>query len=325
VSRLRLLVLAVSDRCDQRCLHCQIHEGPAPDRPPLSLAERLRVVDEALAAGAREALLTGGEPLLAPDLWPVARRLKAGGARLMLATNGLRLARHAEAVASLFDELYVSLDGASAATHDAVRGVPSFERLAAGVAAVKRLRREVLIVARATLHAVNLGEFEAIPPAARNAGFDHVSFLPLDASSDAFGGDPGARRALIPGAGAVDAFEAAVGRLAAAGAFDDGFILETPRKLARIARHLRASAGAAGFERPACDAPWWSSVVEADGRVRPCFFHAPLGHVAEGLAALRGSPRYGEALRAIAGPNPICERCVCPKRRERSWFRRLTA
>jgi MoaA/NifB/PqqE/SkfB family radical SAM enzyme len=325
MSRLRLLVLAVSERCDQRCVHCQIHQGPPPGRTALTLAERLRVVDEALAEGAREALLTGGEPLLSPDLWPVAQRLKEGGARLMLATNGLRLVLHARDVARWFDELYVSLDGATAATHDAVRGAASFERVAAGVAAVKRERPELQVVARSTLHAQNLHEFEAVAPAARAAGFDHVSFLALDASSGAFGGDQAARRALVPAAGQVDALEASIRRLEASGAFSDGFILESPDKLRRLARHLRASGASLPYERPECDAPRWSSVVEADGTIRPCFFHAPLGHAREGLGAMRRSERFRSALRVIAGPNATCERCVCPKRRARSWLSRLTA
>lgn len=115
---LRLLVLSVSGRCDQRCLHCAIWQGA--DERGLTLPERLRVADEALAAGAREALLTGGEPLLSADLWPVADRLRAGGARLMLATNGMLLDRYAGRVAALFDEVYLSLDGVRA-THDAAR------------------------------------------------------------------------------------------------------------------------------------------------------------------------------------------------------------
>src|SRR5206468_3947813 len=83
------------------------------------------------------------------------------------------------------------------------------------------------------------------------------------------------------------------------------------------ARHLAASAGHGRFERPACDAPWWSSVVEADGRLRPCFFHPPVGDVRQGLGLVRGSPRYRAALAAIDAPNRICEACVCPNRRAR--------
>jgi MoaA/NifB/PqqE/SkfB family radical SAM enzyme len=320
--RLRLLVLAVSQRCDQRCAHCSIWQGPPPGARALTLRERMAVVDDALAQGAREALLTGGEPLLSPDLWPLAARLRAAGARVMLATNGMLLARYAAAAASSFDEVYLSLDGASASTHDALRGVAAFERLRAGTRALRAAGPDVVQVARSTLHARNLHEVEGIVAAAAELGVDQVSFLPLDASSGAFGGDAEARAALIPSPARVDAFEAAVTRMAARGLLG-GFVAEDAPRLRRLARHLRAGAGTHAFERPACDAPWWSSVVEADGAVRPCFFHAPVADAREGLAQARASLAYRSALRHIRAANPTCERCVCPKLRGPAWLARL--
>lgn len=319
--RLRLLVLAVSQRCDQQCAHCSIWTGPPAGSRALTLAERLAVVDDALARGATEALLTGGEPLLSPDLWPITARLREGGARVMLATNGMLLTRYARQVAASFDEIYLSLDGASAATHDGLRGGAAFERLRAGVAALRREAPRVLQVARTTLHARNLDEAEAVVAAARELGVDHVSFLPLDAASDAFGGDPEARQALVPSAAQVGAFEAAVERLDSRGELG-GFVVENAARLHRLARHLRASGGTRPFERPACDAPWWSSVVEADGAVRPCFFHAPVGDVRGGLGRLRASEAYRFALGRVRGANPTCERCVCPKLRGPAWLAR---
>ncbi len=280
------------------------------------------MVDDALAAGTREALLTGGEPLLSADLWPIAERLAQGGARLMLATNGMLLETYAERVASLFAEVYVSLDGAGPAVHDAIRGVASFGRVVRGVAALRRASRRVHVVARSTLHGRNLDDFEAVVAAARDAGFDRVSFLPVDASSQAFGGDPSARRALLPGGAQIAAFEAAIDRLAAR---SDGFVAESPAKLRRLAAHLRGSAGLAPFEAPACDAPRWSAVVDSDGALRPCFFHAPTGDARAGLARVRSSSAHRAALRAIETPNEICARCVCPKKREVGLLERLLA
>jgi Fe-coproporphyrin III synthase len=320
--RLRLLVLAVSDRCDQRCVHCQIWQGDAAGSPALSLAERLAVVEEALAQGAREALLTGGEPLLSPDLWPLAERLRGAGARVMLATNGMLLSRWAAAVAARFDEVYLSLDGATPATHDGLRGVPAFERVRAGVQALRAAGPQVHQVARSTLHAGNLHEVAAIVDAAAALGLHHVSFLPLDASSGAFGGVPADRRALVPSDAQVDVFEASLGRLETRGLLG-GFVLEDRERLLRLARHLRASGGGRRFERPACDAPWWSAVVEAGGAVRPCFFHDPVGDARDGLGPVRASTDYRAALRRIRGANETCERCVCPKLRGPAWLGRL--
>lgn len=320
-SSLRLLVLSVSQRCDQRCVHCQIWKGPPLGAQPLRREERLALAEEAIGLGVEEVLLTGGEPLLSPDLFPLAERFRAAGVRVLLATNGLLLAQHAERVAGLFAEVYVSLDGACAESHDALRGVPSFRRLADGVAGLRAREPRPLLVARATLHARNLHEAAGIVAAARGLGFDHVSFLGIDTSSAAFGGRPEERAALVPRADQLLGFTRWIDGLVA----DDGFLLETPAKLRRIAAQLRAAAGGAAATRPDCDAPWWSSVVEADGSLRPCFFHAPVADARDGLAAVRGSAGYRSALARVRGDNPVCERCVCAKRRGVPWRDRLLA
>ena len=62
----------------------------------------------------------------------------------------------------------------------------------------------------------------------------------------------------------------------------------------------------------ACNAPWVSVVVEANGAVRPCFFHEPVGNIREApLASIVGANlrRFREALDVAA--NPVCVRCVC--------------
>jgi len=309
---LGLLIMAVADRCDQRCRHCQIWQGPAGARS-LTLEQRLQVAEEALAAGARAALLTGGEPLLSADLWPVAERLRAGGARLMLATNGMQLERWAPRVAALFDEVYLSLDGAGAVTHDEARGAAAFARVRAGVQALRARPARPRLVTRTTLHALNVGELEAIVESARELGADHASFLPIDVSSSAFGGAPAERAELVPSAAQLTELEAAIDRMEAGGAMADGFLLESAARLRALAGHLRASAGGGAFERPRCDAPWWSLVVEADGGVKPCFFHETVGHARDGLLAVRDSSDYARSLRGIRASNEVCERCVCPK------------
>jgi MoaA/NifB/PqqE/SkfB family radical SAM enzyme len=194
------------------------------------------------------------------------------------------------------------------------------------MAALARLAPRLPVIARCTLHGRNLHEFPAVIDQARRMGFRHVSFLALDVSSDAFGGgDLAPRRALVPAAPQVDAFERAIVELEAAGGLADGFVLETAAKLRALARHLRASGGEGTHLRPPCDAPWWSSVVETDGSLRPCFFHGRVGNVRGGLVALRRSAAYRSALDGIAADNATCDRCVCPKERPRGLWERLRA
>ncbi|HYR08150.1 MAG TPA: SPASM domain-containing protein, partial [Longimicrobium sp.] len=63
-----------------------------------------------------------------------------------------------------------------------------------------------------------------------------------------------------------------------------------------------------------CNAPWVSSVLEADGTVRPCFFQPPLGNVRE-AGSLDAVLNSDGARRWRAGldvqRDAICRRCVC--------------
>jgi MoaA/NifB/PqqE/SkfB family radical SAM enzyme len=95
--------------------------------------------------------------------------------------------------------------------------------------------------------------------------------------------------------------------------FASGFISETPDKLRRLPAYYRALNGVGEFPETICNAPWVSAVVEADGQVKPCFFHPPMGNIhAQPLDEVLNSPE------AIAfrhdldvKTNPICKTCVC--------------
>jgi radical SAM protein with 4Fe4S-binding SPASM domain len=67
------------------------------------------------------------------------------------------------------------------------------------------------------------------------------------------------------------------------------------------------------FSAPRCNAPWVSAVVEADGTVRPCFFHAALGNIHErAFGAILNAPEsiaFRQELDVTT--NPICRKCVC--------------
>lgn len=102
-----------------------------------------------------------------------------------------------------------------------------------------------------------------------------------------------------------------------AAAFASRQIAESPQKLRRIlVDYFRALHGTHEFPRPRCNAPHFSTVVEVDGTLRPCYFLPAYGHLRPDGA------RLPEALNATAaqqlrhayrtGQRSECERCVCP-------------
>ena len=111
---------AVTEACNLACAHCSMNR-PLPDE--LDRAQRLEIARKLAASDAWGVSLIGGEPLLVDGIFELARTLKAGGKRVFLGTSGDRLGRHVGAVLDAgIDVLTVSVDGATAAQHDAFRG-----------------------------------------------------------------------------------------------------------------------------------------------------------------------------------------------------------
>ena len=95
--------------------------------------------------------------------------------------------------------------------------------------------------------------------------------------------------------------------------FASGFIAETPEKLRRLPRYFAALNGDGDFPTTTCNAPWVSTVVEADGTVRPCFFHNPLGNIHEQSLETILNAEAAQAFRRRLDVtrDAICRKCVC--------------
>jgi MoaA/NifB/PqqE/SkfB family radical SAM enzyme len=318
---LPLLIFYPTGRCNSRCISCDWWKQSGAD--DLTLDEIATIADGLPALGTRMVVFSGGEPLLRPEVFDAARLFRARGLMLHLLTSGVLLERFAERVVEQFSRVIVSLDAASAPLYERIRGVDALATVGRGVTRVRRLAPDLPLSARATLHRANFRELPRLIDHARSLGLDRISFLPADISSLGFG------RAATPDGAAlaldadeVDEFEAIVERTIQvyAADFDSGFVAERPETLRRLPRYYAALRGDEPFPRVTCNAPWISVVVEANGSVRPCFFHGSIGNVRRApIASI-----VGRNLRAFResldiGANPVCMRCVCSLKT--SWRR----
>src|SRR5581483_2168084 len=175
---------------------------------------------------------------------------------------------------------------------------------------------EIPITARSTILRGNFREIPRLIDHAAAMSLDGISFLPADVSSTgAFGRDerPPAE-SLALDREEIDDLEAVIERtlVTHAEAFASGFVAESPDKLRRLPRYYRALRGEAPFPRVACNAPWVSVVIEANGQVRPCFFHEPIGTIREApLGDLIAGNLRAFRHSLCVDTNATCERCVC--------------
>ena len=136
------LRVSLTDLCNLRCTYCMPAEGLAwqPREEQLTDDEVVRLVEVAVRRlGVTEVRFTGGEPLLRRGLVDIVRRSAAlGDVELSLTTNGIGLARQAEALAEAgLDRVNVSLDTVRPDTFAALTRRPRLDDVVAGLAAAQ--------------------------------------------------------------------------------------------------------------------------------------------------------------------------------------------
>jgi Fe-coproporphyrin III synthase len=314
IRALPVLVIFPHNQCNCRCMMCDIWRiREAKQITPDDLDAHMQSLKE---LGVEWVVFSGGEPQLNEKWAELAKMLRAGGMRVTLLTAGLLLKAQAEIVAECIDDVIVSLDGPPAVHNHIRRIAAAFERMAEGVAALHRIRPDMVVRARSTVQKANHHSLRATIAYARQIGLHSISFLPADVTSEAFNRpeswlpDRAARVALT--AQEVDALELEVERVITENVASN-YVVEGPAKLRRMVRHFRAQLGQASPVAPRCNAPWVSAVIEASGDVRPCFFHPVVGNIhRQGLSDIINGE---EALRFRSNldieKNSTCRRCVC--------------
>ena len=312
-----VVVISPHNQCNCRCVMCDIWRIREPrEITPTDLQRQLASLRK---MGVRWIVFTGGEPQMNGELSSLARMIRAEGIRVTMLTAGLLLESHAESIAATIDDVIVSLDGPPA-VHDHIRRVPhAFERITAGVAALRKVRPDMQVRARCTIQKANHLSLRRTVQSAKEIGLNSISFLAADLTSKAFnrplGWTPEHQDRVALNADELEDLDAEIERLISEHSVDleSGFVVEPASKLRRIVHHFRAHLGQAQNIAPVCNAPWVSAVIEASGEVRPCFFHPSLGNIHnQSLHEIMNSP---EALKFRANldvaTNPICRRCVC--------------
>lgn len=122
---LRLVAWEITRNCNLNCVHCRAAATKGPYTGELDTASAFRLLDQIAATGSPIVILTGGEPLIRPDIFEVAAYGTDKGLRMVMAPNGTLIT---ESVAGQMAEsgikrISISIDGPGKDIHDAFRGV----------------------------------------------------------------------------------------------------------------------------------------------------------------------------------------------------------
>ncbi|MCE8424884.1 MAG: heme b synthase [Candidatus Methanoperedens sp.] len=136
----RLIAWELTNACNLACIHCRASAIKEPSPDELSTEQAKHFIDK-LVEYRPILILTGGEPLLRPDVYEIANYATGHGLRVVLATNGTLLT---SAIAKKLKEagiqrVSISIDGATKEMHDTFRGEPgAFEAALSGIDILKK-------------------------------------------------------------------------------------------------------------------------------------------------------------------------------------------
>jgi MoaA/NifB/PqqE/SkfB family radical SAM enzyme len=317
LAALPILILNAHSRCNCRCVMCDIWKRDSNDQMRAQDLEHHRTSIENL--GVRQVVLTGGEPLLHNDLSALCNFFRDRQIHLTLLTTGLLLHKRAEEVATLFDDIIVSLDGPPE-IHDAIRRVSgAYNLIHKGIVAVRHYNPALPITCRTTVQKANHRHLRQTVEAARALGLDSISFLAADLTSEAFNRPliwPGEKQNEIGlNLEEARALEEEIEQLILQyeAGINHKYIVESAVRLRRIARRFREHLGQLTPQAPTCNAPWVSAVVEVDGSVRPCFFHRTIGNITSSTLeeVINGEAAQEFRQSLDMETDATCRRCVC--------------
>ena len=85
---LRLVAWEITRNCNLSCMHCRASATKGPYADELDSRTCIRVLDEIAETAKPIVILTGGEPLLRPDIFQIARHGTGKGLKMVMAPNG---------------------------------------------------------------------------------------------------------------------------------------------------------------------------------------------------------------------------------------------
>ncbi|HYE53294.1 MAG TPA: radical SAM protein [Chitinophagaceae bacterium] len=318
ITALPIVILMPHSACNCRCVMCDIWKGNR-NLKQLTEEDIRGLLSTLKKLGTQQVLMSGGEALLNHGFFHFCRILRSSDIKITLLSTGLSLAKHAEQIVQWVNDVIVSLDGHQP-LHDEIRNIDgAFLKMKAGIEAIRQIDPTYRITARTVIHRLNYRYWSHIIEAAADLGLDQISFLPADVSSQAFNREtrwdaPRQQEIVIP-EHELNELQLMIDTLAVRhkAAFEKGFIAESPAKLQKIFDHYAAFYGWNPYPWKKCNAPWVSTVIEADGTVRPCFFHEAMGNIRDNsLEEILNSEQAVLFRRSLdMDKNETCVKCVC--------------
>jgi cyclic pyranopterin phosphate synthase len=186
--QINYLRISVTDHCNLRCIYCSAGLVPhLPRSEILSYEEIQRLVEVAASLGINRVRLTGGEPLIRPDLVTLVRMISQveGIDDISLTTNGVLLSRYAAELRKAgLNRVNVSLDTLRTDRFKRITGQAQLNEVLAGIEAANRAGLQPVKTNMVVMQGINDDEVIDLARMTIDLGWHvrFIEFMPLSTS-----------------------------------------------------------------------------------------------------------------------------------------------
>jgi cyclic pyranopterin phosphate synthase len=157
--RINYMRISITDRCNMRCIYCTARSVPRLSHDDiLRYKEIQRIVQAAVGLGVKSLRITGGEPLVRPDVSALVELLSQveGISDISLTTNGALLEKYAaELKEAGLKRVNISLDSFKADRFKYITGTDKLEDVLKGIEAAKKVGMEPVKINMVVLKGIN--------------------------------------------------------------------------------------------------------------------------------------------------------------------------
>jgi len=162
----------ITRACALACIHCRAEAQPTRDPRELTTEEGFRLIDDFVTIGKPILIITGGDPMMRPDLLDLIRYASAQGLRVALSPSATTLVTRERLQATRdagVARTQISLDGSRPEVQDAFRGRSgSFQRTLEILEDIRSLGMSLQVGTTVTRH--NIDDLPAISEVVARAG-----------------------------------------------------------------------------------------------------------------------------------------------------------
>ncbi len=184
--------ISITDDCNLRCLYCMPEkqtECVAADKGLLSADEIVEIAQAAAAMGISKIRVTGGEPLVRPDVLEICKRISAipGIRELALTTNGILLADMAAALKEAgVSRLNISLDTLQTEKYTRITRKGSFAEVVEGIEQARAAGLRPIKLNSVLIGGFNVDEIRDFAELSRTGDVEvrFIELMPIGACAD---------------------------------------------------------------------------------------------------------------------------------------------